>query len=43
MKPVVLVTRKLPDAVATRDALGYRALDNLGAFFAGRDPRDRVA
>ena len=27
----------------TRDAMGYRALDNLDAFFAGREPRDRVA
>lgn len=28
---------------ATRDAMGYRALDNLDAFFAGRAPGDRVA
>lgn len=27
----------------TRDAMGFRALDNLDAFFAGKDPRDRVA
>lgn len=27
----------------TRDAMGFRALDNLDAFFAGRDPQDRVA
>lgn len=27
----------------TRDAMGFRALDNLDAIFAGRDPRDRVA
>lgn len=27
----------------TRDAMGYRALDNLDAFFAGREPNDRVA
>ncbi|PWT85870.1 MAG: D-glycerate dehydrogenase, partial [Blastocatellia bacterium] len=27
----------------TRDAMGYRALDNLDAFFAGREPSDRVA
>lgn len=27
----------------TRDAMGFRALDNLDAFFAGRDPSDRVA
>lgn len=27
----------------TRDAMGFRALDNLDAFFAGQDPADRVA
>ena len=27
----------------TRDAMGLRALDNLDAFFAGREPKDRVA
>lgn len=27
----------------TRDAMGFRALDNLDAFFAGLDPSDRVA
>ncbi len=27
----------------TRDAMGARALDNLDAFFAGKEPRDRVA
>lgn len=27
----------------TRDAMGFRALDNLGAVFAGQEPRDRVA
>jgi lactate dehydrogenase-like 2-hydroxyacid dehydrogenase len=26
----------------TRDAMGFRALDNLDAIFAGRAPRDRV-
>lgn len=26
--------------VQTRDAMGYRALDNLDAFFAGKTPRD---
>ncbi|MGD9783448.1 MAG: 2-hydroxyacid dehydrogenase [Hyphomicrobiaceae bacterium] len=26
----------------TRDAMGFRALDNLDAFFAGRSPRDRL-
>jgi lactate dehydrogenase-like 2-hydroxyacid dehydrogenase len=27
----------------TRDAMGYRALDNLDAYFAGNPPGDRVA
>lgn len=27
----------------TRDAMGFRALDNLDAVFAAREPRDRVA
>ena len=27
----------------TRDAMGFRALDNLDAVFAGREPLDRVA
>ncbi len=27
----------------TRDAMGFRALDNLDAFFTGGEPRDRVA
>jgi lactate dehydrogenase-like 2-hydroxyacid dehydrogenase len=27
----------------TRDAMGFRALDNLDAIFAGRAPQDRVA
>ena len=26
----------------TRDAMGFRALENLDAYFAGRDPEDRV-
>jgi lactate dehydrogenase-like 2-hydroxyacid dehydrogenase len=29
--------------VETRDAMGFRALDNLDAIAAGRDPNDRVA
>jgi glyoxylate reductase len=29
--------------VSTRNAMGFRALDNLDAFFAGREPSDRVA
>lgn len=27
----------------TRNAMGYRALDNLDAVFAGKEPKDRVA
>jgi lactate dehydrogenase-like 2-hydroxyacid dehydrogenase len=27
----------------TRNAMGFKALDNLDAFFAGREPPDRVA
>ncbi len=27
----------------TRDAMGFRAIDNLDAIFAGKKPRDRVA
>lgn len=27
----------------TRDAMGFRALDNLDAIFAGQEPQDRVA
>jgi lactate dehydrogenase-like 2-hydroxyacid dehydrogenase len=27
----------------TRDAMGFRAIDNLDAYFAGKQPRDRVA
>lgn len=29
--------------VETRDAMGFRALDNLDAIFSGREPADRVA
>ncbi|MDX1710198.1 MAG: D-glycerate dehydrogenase [Rhodovibrionaceae bacterium] len=27
----------------TREAMGFRALDNMDAIFAGKDPKDRVA
>ena len=27
----------------TRDAMGFRALENLDAYFASRDPEDRLA
>jgi len=26
----------------TRDAMGYRALNNLDNYFAGKEPRDRL-
>ncbi len=46
-KPIVVVGRKLPQVGSAtkeaRDAMGIRALDNLDAFFAGREPGDRVA
>jgi lactate dehydrogenase-like 2-hydroxyacid dehydrogenase len=29
--------------VDTRNGMGFRALDNLDAFFAGKAPPDRVA
>lgn len=29
--------------IETRDAMGFKCCDNLGAFFAGREPPDRVA
>ena len=29
--------------VETRDGMGFRALDNLDAIFAGREPADRIA
>ena len=37
-KPKVIVT-----GTETRVAMGRRVLENLGAFFAEREPRDRVA
>jgi len=29
--------------VETRNAMGFRALDNLDAYFSGKEPPDRVA
>lgn len=29
--------------IETRNGMGFRALDNLDAFFAGREPKDRLA
>lgn len=40
---VVLLPHLGSATVETRDAMGFRALDNLDAFFAGADPPDRVA
>jgi lactate dehydrogenase-like 2-hydroxyacid dehydrogenase len=41
--PNVFILPHLGSAtVETRDAMGFRALDNLDAFFAGKKPRDRV-
>jgi len=40
----VFLTQHIGSATKeTRDAMGFRALDNLDAFFAGREPRDRAA
>jgi hypothetical protein len=43
MRPVVLVTRTLPPVVEGRLRRDYQPRLNLDAFFAGREPRDRVA
>ncbi|MSO54654.1 MAG: D-glycerate dehydrogenase [Rhodospirillales bacterium] len=40
---VVLAPHLGSATVETRNAMGFRALDNLDAFFAGREPKDRVA
>ncbi|HVP88575.1 MAG TPA: D-glycerate dehydrogenase [Casimicrobiaceae bacterium] len=41
--PNVFILPHLGSAtVETRDAMGFRALDNLDAFFGGKTPRDRV-
>ena len=40
----VLLTPHIGSATReARDAMGHRALDNLDAFFAGDEPKDRVA
>ena len=42
--PNTFLTPHIGSATAeTRDAMGFRALDNLDAYFAGREPGDRVA
>ncbi len=40
---IVMMPHAGSATVRTRDAMGFRALDNLDAFFAGRAPGDRVA
>jgi lactate dehydrogenase-like 2-hydroxyacid dehydrogenase len=40
---VVLLPHLGSATIETRDAMGFRALDNLDAIFAGQEPRDRVA
>ena len=30
-------------SIEARDAMGFKCLDNLDAFFAGREPPDRIA
>ena len=37
IKPQMILT-----FLETRDAMGFRALDNLDAFFAGKEPNDRL-
>ena len=45
---IVALAKHVPDAAhrqrhaETRDAMGFRALDNLDAFFAAVSPGDRV-
>jgi lactate dehydrogenase-like 2-hydroxyacid dehydrogenase len=40
---VVLLPHIGSATVETRDAMGFRALDNLDAFFSSTGPRDRLA
>ena len=39
---IVMMPHAGSATVRTRDAMGFRALDNLDAFFAGRDPKDAL-
>ena len=39
---IVLLPHLGSATIETRDAMGFRALDNLDAIFAGKEPRDRV-
>lgn len=43
MENVVLLPHLGSATLETREAMGFRALENLKAFFAGAEPRDRVA
>jgi lactate dehydrogenase-like 2-hydroxyacid dehydrogenase len=43
MQNVVLLPHLGSATLETREAMGFRALENLTAFFAGAAPRDRVA
>ncbi len=43
LENVVLAPHLGSATIETRNAMGFRALDNLDAFFAGRAPADRVA
>jgi lactate dehydrogenase-like 2-hydroxyacid dehydrogenase len=42
LENVVLLPHLGSATVETRNAMGYRALDNLDAFFAGKTPPDKV-
>ncbi|MGI9504883.1 MAG: D-glycerate dehydrogenase, partial [Geminicoccaceae bacterium] len=43
MENVVLLPHLSSATTATREAMGRRVLDNALAFFADREPGDRVA
>jgi len=43
LKNVFLLPHLGSATIETRDAMGFRALDNLDAIFAGQEPVDRVA
>ena len=43
LKNVFLLPHLGSATIETRDAMGYRALDNLDAIFSDREPGDRVA
>ena len=40
---LVLLPHLGPATIETRAAMGFRVLENLTDFFAGKQPRDRVA